>query len=390
MRTRAVQWAMLLALLPVAALAEGDGRAQAPGGFSYSASIGETFSYDSNPLRVTNSPDALFGSTTSPRLVLRKKTERSYLEADTQLDQHLFNRHAYNSTDLHEKLLLTTENTRWVASVRGVADIDTTRTSELTNYALKLPKVTRTKLGATPELTYKSTPMDHYSIRATAAHITYDHDAYNDYDLYALSPSYTRKLDTFRDVRVTFNARRYKTTSGGALRSDSFGPMLGLTTKHSPRLTTRLSAGAEKSRKRGANAGSNANDWNYVFGVETHYRNARDQLTLAATRARQPFGNGTETLLTRVSLRERRTLNPTLAATLDAGYQTADYTTEPGINLDHGFDAGAGLAYHLTHDVDLTANYQFRNEQLTHTRGAIDQHVVLLGVRYHVSENEEP
>src|SRR5215469_3219535 len=73
----------------------------------------EVLSWDTNPLMLPNGAKALFGSTTSPELVLTSKTPVSSLSSDTIVDENIFNQAAFNSTDLHENLALNRQMQQW-------------------------------------------------------------------------------------------------------------------------------------------------------------------------------------------------------------------------------------------------------------------------------------
>lgn len=360
-----------------------DGRSASPGGFSTEIDLGQNFTYDSNPLRVADDEDSIFGSTTSPQLVIRKKTPTATVESDSKVDANYFNHSQFNSVDLHQKFFVSKQNQRWTASLRASGDYDTTRTSELTNYALHIPKVRRTRLNAAPQITFRPNAQDSWSLLAAITDVNYDNSAYTDYRYYSAGPSYEHRFDPENKGTISFTAERYETTSNSALTSDSYGPTVGWVSLLSPQLTLKLSAGVESTEKRGTNAGSDPDSWNYVFSGNLAYKGSADTLDFTATRAREPFGNGTETLLTTLRISEKHAINRVLSLNAEALYQDADYSTEPGINLDRGWGAGGGITYRWYDNVDLTANYKYRNEDLTRTGGSIDQHIVMLGFSIH-------
>lgn len=378
----------LLALcLPLtSALAAGNNStAKAPGGFSAEMRGSQTLSYDSNPLRSTNGKQSIYGFTTSPRLILRKKTPLSVIESDTQIDANMFDRSAFNSVDISQQVLLSTENERWSASTKGFLERDTTRTSELTNYGRNLPRVYRTRIGGAPQISFRPNSTSTWSLGATAADVNYDNRTYQDYSTYSLAPSYTRRFDAKNSGVISLNGQRYETTEGSRQRSTSAGPSLGWVYTPTPRLTTRMTAGAQRTQKNGSNAGSDRILWNYVFTGSVIYKGNVNAVDFTATRAREPFGNGTETLLTTFALKGEHAINPRLAIKLGGAYQTADYESAPGINLDHGWNIGTGLAYMLYDTIDFAADYRYRSESLTGIPGGVDQHSVMLSLNYHPS-----
>lgn len=386
MRQRFSRSALLLLALSLTLTSHANAannRTRGPSGFSTEASISETFSYDSNPLRVSTGETDLFGSTTSPQLVIRRETPRSSFESDTQVDINQFNHSEFNSVDLHQKFELGTHNERWAASVRALIDYDTTRTSELTSYALNLPRVHRTKLTAAPQLTFKPNTTDSWSLNATASDVKYDNNAYIDYTIYSLTPSFSHRFDAQNTATIALPVQRYASTSGSKQTSQSIGPTIGWSTTITPRLTAQLTAGAQTTHKTGSNAGD-ADSWNYIYAGKILYKGQQDVIDFTAIRAREPFGNGTETLLTTVRAKARHAINPKLGLTADAMYRTADYEAAPGINLDHGWNAGGGFNYRLREDLDLDVTYNFKRERLTTITNNVDEHTVMLGATYRI------
>ena len=354
-----------------------------PSGFSADTGVTQTFLYDSNPMRLTNDEDELFGSTTSPKLALRWRTPRSIIESESRVDINVFDDSDYDSIDLNQTLLLSRSNERWTASVRGLLNYDTTRVSEVTNFSVNEPKIRSQKLGAAPEISYRPSQRSRLAIGANVTSLEYDNSRFTDYNVYTINPSYELKFDPRNTGSVTLNAQRYETTSGVDSQSDSYGPTLGWTHVVNPRLTLRASAGGLSTHKSGAGAaGTDRHSWNYVFSGGVIYKGDQDVFDFTAIRAREPFGNGTETLLTTFAINERHALNPLVALKANAKYQQANYETLPGINLDYSYGVGAGVAYRLTPKAELSADYRYRLEKLTSIANQIDQHAVLLNLTY--------
>lgn len=354
---------------------------KAPGGFSAETRGTETLSYDSNPLRTVTGSQDLFGSTTSPQLILRYKTPLSEIEADTKVDANYYNHSAFNSVDLHEKLTLSRSNERWTASVRGLIDYDTTRSSEITNYGLNIPKVRSTRLSAAPQILFRQDERNSWKLDAKVEDTTYNNNAYTDYSIYSISPSYEHSFDRYNKGQISVRAQHYQTNSGVDQQSDSFGPTLGWTAIFSDKLSAHAEAGIQSIEKSGANQ-AGTDGVNYVFSGNVKYHGVQDDLSLNASRALQPFGNGTETLLTSFGVRERHAINEKFSLNANAVYQLADYDKPPGVNLDHGYTLGGGMAYKIIETVDLNADYRFRSEDLTNA-GTVDEHVVMLGLTLH-------
>ncbi len=364
---------------PVAAL---QNSANMPAGFSVETNISQTFSYDSNPLRLTNGATAIYGSTTSPELIVRSKTPTSVAQSDLRVDANAFDHSAYDSADVHEKLLLGRQNERWDAHLDANFDYDTTRTSELNNYDINLPRVHSTRFGAAPQVSYHFNENNSALLYASAIAVSYDNRAYTDYNFYQASPGIEHRFDPQNTGNFTMNVQRYETAEGPDSASNSYGPSLGWTSLLTPRMTLHASAGALNSISTGANKSTSSDNTSldYVFSGDLAYTGTVDSFDALARRAHEPFGNGTETLLDTFSLTGKHALNEKLALTGEAKYQIADYPDEqPRINLDHGYVVGTGLTYKVMDDVDLSANYKYLNQSLTAATGTVEEHVVMLG-----------
>lgn len=360
--------------------AEGPAR-EKPGGFSGDTSITQTFSYDSNPLRLNTNEDALFGSTTSPELTLRWRSPVSIVESETRVDVNVFDDSDYDSTDLEQKLYLQRRNERWTASLRGSFAYDTTRTSEETNYTVNIPKVRTTRLTGSPEIAFKSSEQSRWVIGADATTVHYDNAAYTDYDFYMARAAYEYNIDPLNTLSFGVNGQHYEATEGAGDSSDSIGPTIGWIHVINPRLALRAYAGALATTKN-AGGGSDEDTWNYVFSGSATYRGDQDVFDFTVSRSRAPFGNGTETLLDSVSIEERHRLNELVTLKANAKYQQADYETSPGINLEHSYGGGLGIAYRITEKTEIGADYRYRREQLTNVADDIDQHMVLINLSY--------
>src|ERR1700722_2828278 len=101
------------------------------------AVLGETGSWDSNPLMQINGARSLYGSTTSPELIFSDNTPTIKFSADTLVNENLFNLSSFDSTDVHENVNFMDQGSpRWSYGGQAKLDYDTTRTSEVSNFNL--------------------------------------------------------------------------------------------------------------------------------------------------------------------------------------------------------------------------------------------------------------
>lgn len=339
-------------------------------------------SWDSNPLMLTRDEKSVYGSTTSPRLTITNETPLSAIKADARVDQNLFSDSDYNSTDLHGSAELMRRNERWGASFRGNADYDTTRTSELTNFGRNVGKVRHFGYSVGPEISFTPTQLDRIALGGTFQKSTYKSDAYSDYTVLSLSPSYTRSLTPLTSGIFSVQAQRFRSERDPKRRVDSIGPSAGFMTNLTPTISLSANAGSQASQERISGEPEQNWKWHYVYSATMDFKGDQNKVTLKASRAREPFGNGTDSLLTTFGLDNNHDLNKSFTWSLGASYQFADYDGTTNRNLDSMASGRTGLSYHMTKTFDLTASYQYKNEKLTDGGDRAEQNVARIGLTY--------
>lgn len=344
----------------------------------------EVLSWDSNPLMLAKGAKSLFGSTTSPELIINRDTPLFSFSADTLINENIYDQSAFDSTDFHENIKLGKHIEQWAANVQGKADYDTARTSELTTYGLNIPKVRHKGFSVTPDISFNPTSVDKITVTANFARSIYDSSAFVDYEVYSLSPSYEHNFNPIHTGVFTVTGQRYQATSGDRIKVDSVGPTAGWITRLTPRFTIRVDAGVQKSTQNTTLTSSGYSQWNYIFDTDLSFKGEQDVTHLVASRAQYPFGNGTETLLTSVLLTESHALNKRISLNGAANYQFAKQPRQAGvISLDKEYGGNAGITYHMLEHWDIGTNYQYKRESLTGVSGNINDHVVLLSLTYH-------
>lgn len=347
----------------------------------------ENLMWDTNPLMLPRSHKTLFGSITSPELVLSHKTPTDKFSSDTIVNENLFNQAAFNSTDFHEKANLSRQLQQWGAGIQGSVDYDTTRTSEITTYGLDLPYVRHTGLSVTPDLSYNATSVDKIIMAGTATRSTYNNAAFVDYDLFSLNPSYEHNFDPMNEGVFTLNMQRYQSTEGPTHKVDTVGPTVGWVTLLTPKFSIKVDGGVQKSMQSSTPAAAGSHSWNYIFDADLNYKGQQNTADFIASRSQYPFSNGTDTLLTSFEAKGSHALNKSIEFNGDANYRFAKQPIGAGstgiISLDKEYGAGGGLTYHMLEHIDMTANYQYKNETLIGLPGTIQDHMVLVGLAFH-------
>jgi len=354
-----------------------------PRGWQMDVKGSEQASWESNPLMLVRGASALYGSVTTPELIVHDDTPTSHFSLDTSVAENLYDHSAFDSTDFHEKLALSDQNERWLAEMKGQVDYDTTRTGEFTTFGLDLPNVRRFGLAASPQISFQSTPIDKFSIGSTLSNYSYNNAAFVDYDFLSISPSYTRNLSPTDSASITWEADRYTAQQGPGNTIDSFGPLIGWQSLITPLFTSNLTIGAEKSTQSSAIVTSKPTNFNYVFRGNLNYKDQLDTANFIASRAHQPFANGTETLLTAFTANDSHAINEKLSLTAAATYEFAQYGRVIGINFDNEYNATVGMAYRVLETADLTVNYRYTQESLTNVGSTIRDNAILVGLAYH-------
>jgi hypothetical protein len=354
-----------------------------PSPLSVQAVIGETGSYSSNPLLTIDSSKPLIGSTTTPELILRNRTDASKLDIDATIDENVFNQSLYNSTDVHANTLLATRNQPWNAQVQLGTHYDTTRTSELSNFNFT-PTVSRhLGISVAPQVSFAPTAVDTLALGGSFASSQYQDNIFTNYQTFAATPTYTHQFDPLNAGFVTLLAQRYQTTRGPQAHIDTIGPSVGGQTTFSPRLSAHAAIGAQTTRQYQSDVALSPWTWQFVFSGGLVYQGEQDTLDLSATRAQDPYGNGTEALQTTLSASESHALNSLVSLNAGASYLTSTYpVTTPG-SVSSLAQASAGATLHLTQDLDLSATYQYRYETLIGNSATPDDHSGMINLTFH-------
>ena len=346
--------------------------------------IGESGSWESNPLMLLHGARDLYGSTTSPELIFSDNTPTIKFSADTLVNENLFNLSNFDSTDIHENINFNDQPTpRWAYGAQAKVDYDTSRTSEITNFNAVNGPVRHLGIYGAPQISFNPTPVDKFALTGSAQSSQYDNSVFQDYDLYTVDPTFTRAVDPLDSAIVGVEVQRYLTTSGVALRTDAVSPSIGWQKSFTPRLSATASAGPQFTRQSG---GGISTDWqlSYNFSADVTYKGIQDTTDFIASRNQYPFANGSDALSTILSVTEKHAINELLTANIGGGYQTADYPTTPGpLSFNSQITGNAGLTYHVTEHIDVNGSYQYRYETFTGTSLNAQDNLVMLGVTWH-------
>ena len=348
------------------------------------AAIGtQSGTWDSNPLMLTQGAKSLYGSVTSPELIFTANTPTVKINADTTVNENVFNQTGFNSTDAHSVAGIEKKGAVWSFGIKERTDYDTTRTSELSNFGINILPIRHLGIQISPEISYTPTATHKFSLDSSVQRSVYDSSRYSDYDIVSVTPGYTHAFDERNSAIFTLQAQRYTTTTGAANRVDTVGPSVGWTSTLSPRLTAKVNVGVQATR--GHNATTPVKPWkmDLTFSTDVLFKTQQDVATLSAGRAEHPFGNGTESLLTSFSLSDVHALNTRFAVNAGLNYQSASYPEPSPGSLKSQYGGNTGLTFHATDTLDIAATYQYRHESLVDVSEAAHNHTGGLTIVYH-------
>jgi hypothetical protein len=345
----------------------------------------ETFTYDTNPLLIVSGAKPLAGSTTAPELLLSDSSDAGKLSLDTTIDGNAFDRPQFDSVDGHEVIAGAYQTAQWAYAAKGTADYDTTRTSEITTFGIDLPRVRHTGFGIAPSVSYSPTLIDRLTLEGSAASARYDNAAFIGYDFYTVKPSYQHNFDPLNAGIFSLQAERYQSTTGLRQTTDSVGPSLGWLATLTPRLSLLVTSGFEETAQSGEASTLNGRSGglDYVFSGAMKFAGLQDLAQVMVSRQQSPFSNGTEALLTSLSVAETHALNTRVSVVANAAYENAAYAQAAGVNLAAQLSLGGGVVYHASEHLDVSADYQYKNEKLTNIGGAILDNTVIFSLIFH-------
>lgn len=352
------------------------------GNWRLEPSLSQRGSWESNALMLRQDPIELYGSTTSVRLSALSDTPTAGINVGNTVTQNLFNKAAFNSTDFHNQTKISKRNARWEALLGLNGDYDTTRTSEITNFGTNALSVRHWAYGAAPEASWQINATNQISVNASTSASRYDSESYTNYNLYSAATTWRRALSADTSSLLSVTARRYQTQNNIDETVDSLGPTLGFAMTLTPRLTTRLMAGLEASKQDRDSITSPSWKWSSVYSAALTFKGEQDSLTLTSSRAQQPYGNGTSSLLTSFSAQENHAINKLFAVVVSGEYAAAQQSGLNASTLKNKISGKAGLVYHALEDVDVDASYRYREESYNTTGDKATDNAVIFSLSY--------
>lgn len=343
--------------------------------------VSQDFVYDTNPLLLSSGEDSIFGSETRAFLDFSRETPRQSLNGRATVIQNEFDDSAFNSTDFVANANYQRRSLRWALSANGSFKYDTTRSGETST----LGRTNRSDRYLTwrfrPKIDYTVSQRTQASIQTEIVESRYDNNALIDYRTISITPSLATQLSPVQTMMTSVQARRYKSLDGATQVVDSIGPSVGWIYNFNPRYSVQAFAGFLASQFE--NIGGGDNDWeiNPTYSLNLNYAGQRNKTMVGITRTREPFSNGSEYDLTRLSGENRFTINPLWSLTTKASYQMAEDPEFATDDLDEAWDAGLTLRYNPSENWEMTLTQNYTNEKLLSGRKA-DRNIIRLGLTY--------
>lgn len=349
------------------------------------ASLSETALWDSNPLMTLNAHETVYGLVTTPTFSLEKGFPVGSVEIEARVDNSVYDKTKFNTTDLQGTAAWTRRTERADVSLGVRGQYDTTRTGELTTFGTETTDVRRTLYAATPSFSYELSPLSRIAFDGTYETVRYDDvlaTAHTNYRTISSNAAYFIKLSPVHTGFAGVYGRRYETTEGLDRRVDGLGPFVGLETALSKTWNGRARLGQQFSRE--TIAGTVVSDWTRasVLSTELRYQGEQGSLRLAAERAQQSYSNGQDELLTTLSVEGEREIAPRLSWSLGATHQFSDDAqTVPG-QLDARSSGRARLTYSFTETLAVAASCTYRHETFAERSGRAERTIARLALTY--------
>jgi hypothetical protein len=361
------------------------GNGATAGNLTVETTLDQSAKVDTNPLLQRHGEQTIFGSVTHPSVALTDETPLTSLKLNGALTENLYNRSAYNSTDVTAKANLARRNQRWEVSVAGNVAYDTTLSSEVTTFGRDVGSVRHLATDVKPRLTFRPSALEMFILSGGYQRSSYESNAYTNYHVTTVSPAYQIAFSPTFMGTLSVDAQRYEAEDDSKFRFDSLGPSIGFLSQMNERLSLSAAGGFQEGHESFVEATSADKAWTLsaVYNVALAYQDETDSVNLTAMRRQQPYANGTESLLTTFGLSLNHAINKTLTAKAEGSYQFSDRSKISVDSLDYQIDGKVGLAYKLAKDVDLGGSYRRKAERLVGASSLAIEDVGLLTLTLH-------
>jgi len=332
-----------------------------------------------------------FGSITAPALSLERTSPTSDITLDGRFEfAEYFNHSEFNSQDQFLDL-----NVDQAISERSALQLsanftrDTTLKSEQDITGRQLDNSFRfVSLDVAPGWAYLLSPVDQIVVGASYREVTYDTNDKTDYQYFGPSIDYSHRLSELAQVTGTVSAYRYIPDEPGDNYTDTLNSLLGYAYSSSERFSISGGVGLSYSVRHEENRNDRTNvGYRLKFNMK-YLMNDQTSAIVALSHDTEPSGDGDQVTRNRVSAGLNYKVAPLTTLAIKADYtDNVDFLGFEGNSTtkhetSHYTSIRPSVAWQLTEDWSLEAEYRFRYRLFENGGGSADSNSVFLTLQY--------
>lgn len=402
LRGRTLNRAILWSIVIIATCA--GGTAASAQEWKLSSYMSSTFLYSDNLLLSRTRDVEAFGVVPAPGFVLERISPTSHVTFDGRFEFPRYIDHSeFNSEDQFlnlgiEKLLSERSTLRLDANFRH----DTTlrgggSDEDITDRDLQ-ESFDYIRWQVAPSWAYQVSPIDEIVTRGTYREANYDTSQKTDYQYFGPSFDYNHQLSEIDKITSSVSWYRFIPDDPNKDRVDTLGALVGYAYDPSERFSINGAVGISYSMRdeRGdsedeSNGGNSDVGYRIKFGMRYLID---DQNTVRASLSHdtEPSGDGEQETRLRMTLGLEHRLTELTALGLNVDYvdDTDVFGTGGGSTSSDDedddearyFAIRPNVAWRITEDVSLVAEYRYRYKEFTQEDETVDSNSVLLTLRY--------
>jgi hypothetical protein len=382
--------AALGTIVGVAIFAGGSSAASAQE-WKLSSSMSQRALYSDNLLLSRDREIDAFGFITTPALTLERTSPTSHIGLDARFEFAEYLDHSeFNSQDQFLDLDIDKALTeRSALHLSGNFTRDTTLKSEQDVTGKFLDDSFRfISWNVQPGWAYLLSPVDQIGVRGFYREVTYDTDQKTDYQYFGPSIDYSHRLSELARVTASVNAYRFIPDEPGDDYTDTLSTLFGYSYSSSERFSIGGGAGVAYS-VRHEDDRKDTTDVGYRLKFNMSY-DISDQTSarVSLSHDTEPSGDGDQVVRNRASIGLNHKLTPLTTAKLNVDYSDnvdilgfeGDSTTDE--NTSRYTSVRPAVAWQLTEDWSLEAQYRFRYRLFDDDGGSASSNSVFLTLQY--------
>ncbi len=356
-----------------------------------STNISQRMLYSDNLLLSRDRKVDTFGSITAPALSLERTSPTSDITLDGRFEfAEYFNHSEFNSQDQFLDL-----NVDQAISERSALQLsanftrDTTLKSEQDITGRQLDKSFRfVSWDVAPGWAYLLSPVDQIVVGGSYREVTYDTNDKTDYQYFGPSIDYSHSLSELAQVTGTVSAYRYIPDEPGDNYTDTLNSLLGYAYSSSERFSISGGVGLSYSVRHEENRNDRTNvGYRLKFNMK-YLMNDQTSAIVALSHDTEPSGDGDQVTRNRASVGLNYKVAPLTTLAIKADYaDNVDFlgfgsSSTTKRETSHYTSIRPSVAWQLTEDWSLEAEYRFRYRLFENGGGSADSNSVFLTLQY--------